>query len=296
MAAARKAHAAGDTAELDRVLKELLPGSKGLSEFTADGSRYAEFRKTAKKTADKLAEKDADLTQREANLQRGLAAMEQTVARYQHIEQMLDRSKTDDDAFVELLEQRTGKKLNEIAKRRLDKALAKPVDPHVAELERQLKAEREARETKERQEQEQRQQQERTQQIQRHLIFLDQELGKSADPRVVALVKTPEGMRAIFDAQQAHYDPRTRLTLSPEQAARYVLEEAQKKLAPWQRVLGGGAPPAAAAPAAAPAATPAPAPRVKTLTRSASASGGGNRPLSDNELFEKYERLARLPG
>lgn len=268
----------------------LLPDSKGLGEFTADGSRYAQFRQAVKKQSDKLTERETDVAAREQNLQRGLQQMEATVARYQQVEQLLDKAKTDDDTFVAILEQRTGKKLNDVMKRRMEKSLGKETDPEVVQLRNELRQEREAREARERQEQEARQQGEQREKIQRHLVFLDDTLSKSQDPRVVALVKTPEGMRAIFEAQRAHYDQRTGVTLSPEQAAQFVLSEKQKELEPWQRVFGG-APAAASGPPPGPAA----APRARPLPRQASASNGG-RKLSDPELFEKYERLARLPG
>jgi hypothetical protein len=287
----RDSRQSGDKDGIDRALRALLPDSKGLDEFNADGSRYAEFRQTVKKASDKLSQRETAIAEREANYERGMGVMQGLVKKYEATEGLIEKAKTDDLAFVELVESRTGKKLNDVMKRQLERQLGKQVDPEVAALRGELKAEKEKREERERQEAEARAQQERTQQIQRHLLFLDNELSKSADPRVVALVKNPQGMRAIFEAQQAHYDPKTGVTLSPEQAARYVLEQKQKELAPWQQVF---------APAPAPAAeTPAepPAPRARTLSsaRATSASGGA-RKLSDPELFEKYERLARLPG
>lgn len=292
----RDSRASGDKDGIDRALKALMPDSKGLGEFTADGSRYAEFRKTAKKTADKLAAQQADIDKKIADYNQGLQVMEGLVQKYQATEQMVELAKTDDAAFVQLVEQRTGKKFNDVAKRVLEKALGKQTDPELAAVKAELKAEREARLEQQRKEQEQREHQARTEQIQRHLVFLDQTLSQSQDPRVVALAKTPEGMRAIFEAQQAHYDPRTNVTLTPEQAAHYVLEQAEKNLQPWQRVFGWQSqPPAQAAPAEPP---PPPAPRARTLSaaRATSASGGKTPVLSDAQLFEKYERIARLPG
>lgn len=298
----RAARASGDREGIDRALKALLPDSKGLSEFNVDGNRYAEFRLTVKREKDKLAERDTDLSTRERNVSTGLAQVEQLVSRYQPIEQLVQAAQGEDDeaveAFVTLLQKLTKKPLNETVKRHLDRKLSKPSDPEVDALRRELKGERELREKRERDETEARQQAEQRGQIQRHLVFLDQELSKSTDARVVALVKSPAGMRAIFQAQRDHYDKKSGNTLTPEQAARFVLEQKQKELEPWQAVLGGGnAAPALPAPATTPnepAAAPA-ARRAKPLgARGASASNGARKPLSDNELFEKYERLARL--
>lgn len=296
IALARKAHAAGDTAELDRALRAILPGSKGLSEFAIDGKRYGEFRVITNKERKKLDARSAELDGREQNLKRGQQIIEQLVARYEPIEKLLQAAQGDDpEAFVTLVEKATNKPLNDTVKRALDKKLGKPVDPEVDALRRELKAERDAREARERQEQEARQRQEREQAIGRHLAFLDQELGKNADPRIAALGKSREGLAAVFRAQQRHYDAASDRTISPEQAARLVIEEAQKKLEPWQRVLGSA--PAPPPPSnvgeksdTAPRATP------LGVAGGAGASGGGARKLSDAELFEKYERIAKLAG
>jgi hypothetical protein len=273
-----------------------MPDSKGLDEFHADGSRYAEFRQTVKKASDKLSQRETAVAEREQNYERGMAVMQGLVKKYEATEQLLEKARSDDLAFVELVEQRTGKKLNDVIRRQLERQLGTKTDPEVAQLKNELKAEREQRLERERKEAEAREHQQRTEQIQRHLVFLDQELSKSPDPRVVALAKTPEGMRAIFDAQQQHFDPRSNRTLSPEQAARFVLEQTEKQLAPWRGVFGWQSQEPSAA-AAAPEPAPAPAPAARTLSsRRAASVSRPARPPTDAELFEKYERLARLPG
>lgn len=296
----RDSRAKGDREGIDRALKVLMPDSKGLGEFTADGNRYAEFRQTVKREKEKLTEREGELSTREQNLQRGLASMEQTVARLEPVEKLVQLAARDDDegrqAFLTLVQKLSRKNLHETMKWELDKKLAKPTDPRVDALERRLREETELREKRERDDAEARQTEQQKQVIQRHLVYLDQELRKSSDARVVALVGTPEGMRAIFEAQRQHYDPKTGVTLTAEQAARYVLEQKQKELEPWQKVFGGGAPAASSGPPPEPAPADAPAPRAKPLTRAASASNGQGRRLSDTELFDKYERLARLPG
>lgn len=300
LALLRKSRDQGDTAGIDRALKALLPDSKGLSEFNVDGKRYGEFRTVVKRATKKLESREEAVTTRERNVATGLAQVEQLVQRYQPIETLLQKAQGDDvDAFVELLEKATGKPLNETLKRHLDKKLGKPVDPELDAVKRELQSEKAARLERERQEAEARAQAERTTAIKSHLQFLNQQLSAHDDQRVRALVSTREGMRAIFEAQQAHYNPQTRQTISAAAAAKYVLEQKQKELEPWERVLK---------PQAAPAATPAAAaypkrepidetPRIRALPShgGASASGGSQR-LSDAELFDKYERLAKLAG
>lgn len=289
----RKARADGDTDGIDRALKALLPDSKGLSEFNVDGGRYAQFRSVVNRATKKLDSRAAEVTTREQNVARGLAQVEQLVQRYQPIETLLHKAQGDDvDAFVELLEKATGKPLNDTLKRHLDKKLGKPVDPELDAVKRELRSEKEARLERERKEQEQRDVASRTQEIRGHLEFLHSTLSQDQDARVVALVGTREGMRAVFEAQQQHYNPQTRQTLSAQQAARWVLEQKQKELEPWQRVLA----PKALPPPAASTATPTPeTPRVRSLpSRGASPASGGAQRLSDADLFEKYERLAKL--
>lgn len=293
----RQARAAGDTEGIDRALKALLPDSKGLSEFNVDGKRYGEFRSTVKRATDKIKARAAELDTREQNVSRGLAQVEQLVQRYQPIETLLQKAQGDDvDAFVELLEKATGKPLNDTLKRHLDKKLGKPVDPELDAVRRELRSEKEARLDRERKEQEARDVATRTTAIRTHLEGLHQTLAKDADPRVVALVGTREGMRAVFEAQQQHYNPQTGQTLTPAAAARYVLQQKQKELEPWQQVLApkslpAGNPTAAADPKGEPITTP----RVRSLpSRGAAPASGGAQRLSDAELFEKYERLAKL--
>lgn len=295
VALARKAHASGDTAELDRALKAIFPGSKGLSEFAVDGKRYGEFRVTTSKAQKKLDARASELDTREQNVSRGLAMVEQLVARYQPIEQLLVAAQGDDpDAFVELIEKATKKPLNDTIKRHLDRKLGKPVDPEVDALRRELASEKQARLAREQKERDAQEHQARTREIQGHLAFLDQTLSAHSDPRIVELVKTNEGMRAIFFAQKAAYDPRTGSTITPERAALQVIEAKAKELEPWQRVLAPKALPAAATETPA---TP-PTPRATPLGNrgAAAASGSGARQLSDNEMFEKYERLQKLAG
>lgn len=298
LALLRQARDDGDTDALDRALKVLLPGSKGLAEFNVDGGRYAEFRTTAKRAQKKLDDRAAQLSTREANLERGKAVLEGIVQRLTPLEALITKAERGDpdavDAMVEFVEKASKRKFNDIAKLHLDKKLGKQVDPVVAELERRLKETDAKLEARERKEQEARDLQAQTQQIQGHLKFLHQTLTQSEDGRVRALVSTNEGMRAIFEAQRDHYDQRTNRTLTAEQAAKYVLDQKTKELEPWQRVLGGGKP----APALPPAETkpPASSPRATPLGRTASASGPGGRALSDNELFEKFERLHKLAG
>jgi len=306
LALLRKSREDGDTDGIDRALKVLMPGSKGLSEFNVDGKRYGELRTVTKRAQKKLDEREAAIGTREQNLQRGMATLEQVVQRYQPIEQLLVAAQDDSPEgvakFVELVEKATRKPINETLKRHLNHKLDKPGDPEVEALKRELRSEKEARLERERKEEEARQQQARTQEIQRHLVFLDETLSKHDDSRVRALVKSPAGMRAIFEAQKAHYNPQSRTTLSAEQAARFVLEQKQKELEPWQQVLGSRSAPAEGATAPAvgkqEAIAPAPSERVRALgSRGASpASGGGGRHLSDAELFEKYERLAKVAG
>lgn len=302
----RKSRDDGDTDGIDRALKVLLPGSKGLGEFNVDGKRYGELRTVTKRVQKKLDERAAQLDTREHNLQRGMGVLEQTVARLQPIEQLVIAAQDDSPEgvakFVELIEKATKKPLNETLKRHLNHKLDKPGDPEVEALKRELKTERETRLERERKEAEARQQQAQRDEIQRHLVFLDETLSKHEDQRVRALVKTQEGMREIFLAQKAHYNPQTRTTLSAEQAAQFVIQQAQKRLEPWQQVLGARSAPAAepATPAVGKqeAIAPAPTDRARPLGSrgAAPASGGGGRTLSDAELFEKYERLAKVAG
>jgi hypothetical protein len=289
----RKARADGDTDGIDRALKALLPDSKGLSEFNVDGSRYAQFRTVVNRATKKLDTRAAEVTTREQNVARGLAQVEQLVSRYQPIEALLHKAQGDDvDAFVELLEKATGKPLNDTLKRHLDKKLGKPVDPELDAVKRELQSEKQARLERERREEEARSTAARTEEIKGHLQFLHQSLSTDADRRVAALVTTREGMKAIFEAQEKHYNPRTGQTLSPQQAAKWVLEQKQKELEPWQRVLTPKALPAAAPAKGEPITE---TPRVRSLpSRGASPASGGAQRLSDAELFEKYERLAKL--
>lgn len=295
----RKAREDGDTDGIDRALKVLMPGSKGLGEFNVDGKRYGELRAVTNKERKKLDARATELDTREQNVARGLAQVEQLVARYQPIEKLLVAAQGDDvDAFIELIEKATKKPINETVKRHLDKKLGKPGDPEVEALKRELRAEKEKREERERLEREAREQAAHKDQIQRHLVFLDETLSKNDDHRVRALVKTTAGMRAIFETQKAHYNAQSRTTISAEQAAKLVLEQKAKELEPWQQVLRAApSAPAAQAPSNADGkqeAMPASSDRVRPLgTRGSSASGPG-RHLSDTELFEKYERLAKL--
>lgn len=295
----RKSRDEGDTAGIDRALKALLPDSKGLSEFNVDGKRYGEFRGVVKRATAKLTKREEAVSTRERNVATGLAQVEQLVARYQPIETLLQKAQGDDvDAFVELLEKATGKPLNDTLKRHLDKKLGKPSDPELDAVKRELRSEKEARLERERKEAEERDTAARTAEIRNHLGFLHTTLSAHDDPRVQALVGTREGIKAIFEAQQAHYNPQTRQTISAAAAAKYVLEQKQKELEPWQRVLGGSSAPAAKPTAPAdPKREPIETPRVRALPShgGAPASGGAQR-LSDTELFEKYERLAKLAG
>jgi len=296
IAKAREAWKAGDNEGLDAALKAILPGSKGLSEFAVDGKRYGELRAVTKKANAKLEARAAELDARERNVSTGLAQVEQLVQRYQPIEELLSKARGDDvDAYISLIEKATGKPLNETVKRHLDKKLNKPGDPEVENLKRELAAERGKREDRERQEQEQVARQAHAKQIEGHLVFLDQRLSASPDPRVVALVKSPAGMRAIFQAQQAAYDRQTNSTLSPEQAALQVIAQKQKELEPWQQVLAPGQRAASAPASTAAAPVPETTKRAKPLGNrgAASASKGASR-LSDPDLFAKYERLAKL--
>lgn len=300
IALARKAHAAGDLDELDRALKAILPGSKGIAEFNVDGKRYGEFRAASARRARKLDDREATLGTREQNLQRGMSVLEQVVQRLEPIEQLVKAAEDDSPAgvakFVELIEKVTRKPINETLKRHLNHKLDKPGDPEVEALRRELNAERTARQERERKEAEARQQQARTQEIQRHLVFLDQTLGAHADPAVRELVKSRDGIAAIFRAQESRYNPQTRTTISPEQAAKLVLAE---------RSVLGGSKPAATPPANGDGKqepstqTPAPASndRARSLgSRGSAPASPGTRRLSDAELFEKYERLAKIAG
>lgn len=286
---ARAAWAAGDTEALDSALKAILPGSKGLSEFAVDGKRYAELRTVAVKRKQQADERDRAIAVREGNVSRGLAQVEQLVARYQPIEQLVHAAQADDvDAFVKLVETVTRKPLNETVKRHLDRKLNKPGDPEVDNLKRTLAEERRARLELEQKLERDKQTAAQTQQIQRHLVFLDEALKASPDARVRSLVASPAGMRAIFEAQKAHYNKQTNTTLTPEQAARFVLEQKAKEIAPWQQVLS---------PAETPPAPPKPVtPPARPLggSRGNGASGASSKPLSDTDLFAKYERLAKL--
>lgn len=299
LALLRKSRDEGDTAGIDRALKALLPDSKGLSEFNVDGKRYGEFRGVVKRATAKLTKREEAVTTRERNVATGLAQVEQLVQRYQPIETLLQKAQADDvDAFVELLEKATGKPLNETLKRHLDKKLGKPVDPELDAVKRELRSEREARLERERKEEEARATAARTTEIKNHLKFLHDTLSTADDHQARALVGTREGLLAIFQAQQQHYNPQTGQTIGAAAAAKWVLEQKRKELEPWQRVLGG-----ASAPAARPAA-PAEAkreaietPRVRSLPSHGGApASGGTQRLSEAELFEKYERLAKLAG
>lgn len=299
IALARKAHAAGDMNELDRALKAILPGSKGLSEFAVDGKRYGEFRVITSRERKKLDARAGELDGREANLKRGMALVEQLVARYQPFEQLVQALDKDDaEAFAEQFEKVAKRSLNDVVRRDLDRKLGKKSDPEVDALRRELRAEKEAREARERKEQEALAHRERATQIQGHLNFLTETLGQHSDARVSALVSTPEGLREIFLEQKAAYDPRTRSTITPEKAALNVIERKAKELEPWQRVLGrGSSPPAVITTTAEEKREPSapPTPRALPLGSSggAAASAGG-RKLSDNELFDKYERLHKI--
>jgi hypothetical protein len=293
----RQARADGDTAGIDRALKALLPDSKGLGEFQVDGKRYGEFRTVVKRAKEKIEARAASVATREQNVARGLAQVEQLVQRYQPIETLLQKAQGDDvDAFVELLEKATGKPLNDTLKRHLDKKLGKPVDPELDAVKRELRSEKEARLDRERKEQEAREVATRTTAIRSHLEGLHQTLSQDQDARVVALVGTREGMKAVFEAQQAHYNPQTGQTLTPAAAARWVLQQKQKELEPWQQVLAPKALPAAQPTATAdPKGEPIATPRVRSLpSRGASPASGGAQRLTDAELYEKYERLAKL--
>jgi len=288
---------------MDRALKALLPDSKGLSEFAVDGKRYAQFRATTARANKRLDERSTALDGREANLQRGMGVLEQVVQRLEPVEKLLEAAKDDSDegheALVALVETLTKKKLNETTRRLLDKKLGKPTDPKVEALERELRAEKEKREARERAEEEAHQTAARQTEIRQHVQFLHQTLSKHDDHQVRTLASTRQGMMAIFEAQQQHYDRRTGKTLSAEQAARYVLEQKKKEIEPWQRVLGAKAPEPAATPTPAPPTTPAtPEARVRSLGSrgSAPAAAGTAGTLSDAELFDKYERLAKLAG
>lgn len=307
----RKSREDGDTDGIDRALKVLMPGSKGLGEFNVDGARYGEFRTTHRKAQRKLDDRAAQLHTEAQNLERGRAVLAQVVQRLEPIEQLVIAAQDESPAgvakFVELIEKATKKPINETLRRHLSNKLDKPGDPEVEALKRELASERQARLDRERKEEEARQTHARTQEIQRHLVFLDETLGKHDDQRVRALVKTQAGMRAIFEAQKAHYNSTTRSTLSAEQAAKFVLEQKAKELEPWQQVLGGGTaqtPVASAQPVPVPATgsgsgnQPAPPDRARSLGSrgAAPASGGGGRTLSDTELYEKYERLHKVAG
>ncbi len=287
---ARKAWAAGNTDDLDAALKAILPGSKGLAEFTVDGKRYAELRTVAAKRAKAADEREAKLATREGNVGRGLAQVEALVARYQPIEQLVHAAAGDDvDAFVTLVERLTKRPLNETVKRHLDRKLNKAGDPEVESLKRTVAEERAAREKLERQIEQEKAQATERQQIQRHLVFLDNTLKASPDARVRELVSSPAGMRAIFEAQKSHYNRQTNSTLTPEQAAQWVLEQKAKEFAPWQKVL---------APATTPPALPAarPAAAARPLGARGGGASAGAQKLSDPDLFAKYERLAKLAG
>lgn len=289
VASARAAWETGDKDALDKALKQLLPGSKGLSEFAVDGSRWTALRTVASKRKAAADKRDAELSTREANYQRGLAQMNALVERYSPIEQLVQAAEGDDvDAFVTLIEKVTRKPVNDTVKRHLDKKLNKPVDPHLDAMQRQLKEEREAREALERQLREDKASVENRTRIQNHLHYLDQTLSKHGDARVRELVATPAGMRAIFEAQQQHYDPATGRTISADRAALWVLEQKQKEFEPWQRVLAPRPAPAL------PAAAPEPKPTARPLGSRGGGASGPGRKLSDVEMFEKYERMAKL--
>lgn len=293
---ARKAFAAGDTEALDLALKAILPGSKGLSEFTADGKRYAELRAVSIKRRQQAEARDAKLNERESNLAQGRKVLDEVVARYKPLEDLLALASKDDDAsidaFVAFVEKATRKPLNDTVKRHLDRKLNKPGDPELEAVKRELRAEKDKREAREREEENAKASRAHVEQIQRHLVFLDQTLKTHADPRVRSLIASPEGMREVFKAQERHYDRARNATLSPEQAALWVLEQKQKELEPWQRVLGGAPPPKALPAAPEP---PKATPRAKPLgSRGNGASGGARGRLNDQDLFAKYERLAKL--
>lgn len=290
--AARAAWEKGDQGALDAALKKLLPGSKGLAEFTVDGRRWSELRTVAGKRKAAQDKRDAEQNEREQNLQKGMGVLETLVQRYQPIEQLVQAAAGDDvDAFVSLVERLTKKPIGETVKRHLDKKLGKAEDPHMSALERQLKEEREARQALEARIENERKQAETNHKIQRHLVFLNETLSGHADPAVRALVASPAGMRAIFEAQRDAYDERTNTTLTPEQAARHVIAQKRKEFEPWAPALG-------AAPAPAPRALPAPAPTPTPPARALNGRGGGasgpGRPLTDNELFEKYEHIHKV--
>lgn len=301
----RKSRDEGDTAGIDRALKVLMPGSKGLDEFNVDGKRYAELRTTNKRAQKKLDDRAAQLQTEAQNLERGRAVLQQVVQRLEPIEQLVIAARADSPEgvakFVEALEKLTNKPLNETLKRHLNHKLDKPGDPEVEALKRSLKETTDKLAERERKEAEAREQQARAREIQGHLAFIDETLSKHDDQRVRTLVKSPEGLKLIFLAQRQHYNDRTRTTISAEQAAKLVLEQKQKELEPWQQVLG--APSAPAAPGATPAVEKGepiapPADRARTLGSrgAAPASGTGGRKLTDAELFEKYERLAKVAG
>jgi hypothetical protein len=303
IALARKAHADGDTEALDRALKAILPGSKGLSEFAVDGKRYAELRLVTGKERKKLDARAAELDGREHNVQRGIAMVEQLVARYQPFEQLVQALDKDDaEGFAEQFQKITKRSLNDILRRDLDKKLGKKTDPEVEALKQELRAEREARERREAEERAAREHRARAEQIQGHLNFIVETLGNHSDARVSALANTNEGLREIFLEQKAAFDPRTRQTITPEVAARRVIERKAKELEPWQRVLGGAPRQLPAASAAAPTSSappssaPAPARATPLGSSGAAPASGAGRKLSDPELFEKYERLAKLAG
>lgn len=302
LALLRKSRDEGDTAGIDRALRALLPDSKGLSEFNVDGKRYGEFRGVVKRATAKLTKREEAVSTRERNVATGLAQVEQLVQRYSPVEKLMLAAQDDSDegveAFVELLQTVTKKPLNDTLKRHLDKKLGKPVDPELDAVRRELRSEKEARLERERKEAEDRATAERTTEIRNHLQFLHTTLSTAEDHRVRALVGTREGIKAIFEAQQAHYNPQTRQTISAAAAAKWVLEQKQKELEPWERVLK--APATAAATPTAPADEKREAietPRVRALPSHGGApASGGTKRLSDTELFEKYERLAKLAG
>lgn len=291
--AARAAWAKGDTKALDAALKKILPGSKGLAEFTVDGKRWNEVRTVVAKRKAELDTRAAELDTREGRYKQGMAMLDSLVQRYEPIEKLVQLAESGDvDAFVELVEKTTKKSLNDTVKRHLDRKLGKPEDPHLSALERELKAEREARQALERKLDDDKRQTETNQKIQRHLVFLNDTLKGHEDPAVRALVASPAGMRAIFEAQRAAYDSRTDRTLTPAQAALQVIAAKRRELEPWVGLISP-TPPDKALPAAAP---PAPAPRGRSLNNRGGGASSAGRRLTDNEMFEKYERMAKMGG
>jgi hypothetical protein len=280
-----KARKLVDEGDLDGALQELF--GKKASEFNVNSKQWEAFRKKSLATKKQFDQREREIQATYQQLEQNAERVVQRYSKYADAHKAFtegDYSKAFSLAF--------DTDINEFQRRALRQKMGE--DPRVSKLERELES---LRREKVEQEEQRRQQQQQQQVEQQRQAFVEQVRGaleQSDHPQIARIASKPAFVRRVFEVLQEHYDPEANITLPVSRAAEVAFEDIYGDVldSPTGRLDSEDGATRARIPAEAGARSV-----PKTLKRSGAVEASSpGRPLDDDELFAKYDKLLKRAG